>query len=89
MPERPDVVVFEVLETLIDLDPLGGGMAGKGGPAGGPARALVHALSTRCHGVDPCRLCARLEQKPGDGCLPADVTGESLVEVADKLVALH
>ena len=33
MPERPDVVVFEVLETLIDLDPLGAWLEEVGQPA--------------------------------------------------------
>ena len=33
--------------------------------------------------------CARLELKPGDVFLPAAVTGESLVEVADRLLTLH
>lgn len=30
--------------------------------------------------------CARLEHEPGEVFLPADVTGQSLSEVADKLL---
>jgi 2-haloacid dehalogenase len=55
--------------------------------------ALVAVHAWDCHGAKRAGAlagwCARLEQKPGDVFLPADVTGDSLVEVADKLMALH
>jgi 2-haloacid dehalogenase len=55
--------------------------------------ALVAVHAWDCHGARRAGAlagwCARLEQKPGDVFLPADVTGESLVEVAEKLLALH
>jgi len=55
--------------------------------------ALVAVHAWDCHGAKRAGAlagwCARLEQKPGDVFLPADVTGESLVEVADKLLTLH
>jgi len=55
--------------------------------------ALVAVHAWDCHGAKRAGAltgwCSRLELEPGDVFLPADVTGESLVEVADKLVALH
>lgn len=59
-------------------------------PIGRMALVAVHAWD--CHGAKRAGAlagwCARLEGKPGDVFLPADVTGESLVEVAEKLLAL-
>jgi 2-haloacid dehalogenase len=55
--------------------------------------ALVAVHAWDCHGAKRAGAlagwCARLEQKPGDVFLPADVTGENLVEVAEKLLALQ
>jgi len=55
--------------------------------------ALVAVHAWDCHGAKRAGAmagwCARLELEPGDVFLPADVTGETLVEVADKLLALH
>lgn len=55
--------------------------------------ALVAVHAWDCHGAKRAGAlsgwCARLEHKPGDVFLPPDVTGESLVEVADKLLTLH
>jgi 2-haloacid dehalogenase len=55
--------------------------------------ALVAVHAWDCHGAKRAGAlagwCARLEHEPGDVFLPADVTGESLVEVADKLLKLH
>lgn len=55
--------------------------------------ALVAVHAWDCHGAKRAGAiagwCARLEQKLEDVFLPADVTGESLVEVADKLLALQ
>jgi 2-haloacid dehalogenase len=55
--------------------------------------ALVAVHAWDCHGAKRAGAlagwCARLEHKPGDVFLPADVTGESLTEVADKLLSLH
>lgn len=54
--------------------------------------ALVAVHAWDCHGAKRAGAlagwCARLEGKPGDVFLPADVTGENLVEVADKLLTL-
>ena len=55
--------------------------------------ALVAVHAWDCHGAKRAGAlagwCARLEHEPGDVFLPADVTGETLVEVADKLLKLH
>ncbi len=55
--------------------------------------ALVAVHAWDCHGAKRAGAlagwCARLEYEIGDVFLPADVTGESLIEVADKLLALH
>ena len=55
--------------------------------------ALVAVHAWDCHGAKRAGAlagwCARLEGKPGDVFLPADVTGETLVEVAEKLLALE
>lgn len=55
--------------------------------------ALVAAHAWDCHGAKRAGAvsgwCSRLEYKPGDVFLPPDVTGDSLVEVADKLLSLH
>lgn len=55
--------------------------------------ALVAVHAWDCHGAKRAGAlagwCARLEQKPGDVFLPADVMGENLVEVADRLLTLH
>jgi 2-haloacid dehalogenase len=55
--------------------------------------ALVAVHAWDCHGAKRAGAlsgwCARLEKEPGDVFLPPDVIGESLVEVADKLLALH
>ncbi|MDK8463475.1 HAD family hydrolase [Marinobacter sp. SS13-12] len=55
--------------------------------------ALVAVHAWDCHGAKRAGAiagwCSRLEYEPGDVFLPADVTGDSLVEVADKLMALH
>lgn len=55
--------------------------------------ALVAVHAWDCHGAKKAGAlagwCARLETRPGDVFLPADVNGESLEEVADKLLALH
>lgn len=55
--------------------------------------ALVAVHAWDCHGARRAGAlagwCARLEREPGDVFMPADVTGESLVEVADKLLTLH
>jgi len=55
--------------------------------------ALVAVHAWDCHGAKRAGAlagwCARLEHKPGDVFLSADVTGESLVEVAEKLLTLH
>jgi 2-haloacid dehalogenase len=54
--------------------------------------ALVAVHAWDCHGAKRAGAlagwCARLEYKPGDVFLPADVVGESLVEVADKLLTM-
>ncbi|MGF2733757.1 HAD family hydrolase [Marinobacter sp. DUT-1] len=55
--------------------------------------ALVAVHAWDCHGAKRAGAvsgwCSRLEYKPGDVFLPPDVTGDSLVEVADKLLSLH
>lgn len=55
--------------------------------------ALVAVHAWDCHGAKRAGAisgwCARLEGQPGDVFLPPDVTGQSLVEVADKLLALN
>lgn len=55
--------------------------------------ALVAVHAWDCHGAKRAGArsgwCARLECQPGDVFLPADVTGNNLVEVADKLMSLH
>ncbi len=55
--------------------------------------ALIAVHAWDCHGAKKAGAlagwCARLETRPGDVFLPADVNGESLEEVADKLLALH
>ncbi len=55
--------------------------------------ALVAVHAWDCHGAKRAGAlagwCARLEQTPGDVFVPADVVGEDLVEVAEKLVTLH
>ena len=55
--------------------------------------ALVAVHAWDCHGAKRAGAlagwCARLEYAPGDVFLPADVTGDSLDEVADKLLNLH
>ncbi len=55
--------------------------------------ALVAVHAWDCHGAKRAGAmagwCSRLEYQPGDVFLPADVTGDSLVEVADKLMSLH
>lgn len=55
--------------------------------------ALVAVHAWDCHGAKKAGAlagwCARLEFRPGDVFLPADVNGDSLVEVADGLLALH
>lgn len=55
--------------------------------------ALVAVHAWDCHGAKRAGAtagwCSRLEYKPGDVFLPADVTGDTLVEVADKLMSLH
>ncbi|MCG7198757.1 HAD-IA family hydrolase [Marinobacter pelagius] len=55
--------------------------------------ALVAVHAWDCHGAKRAGAlsgwCSRLEYRPGDVFLPPDVTGDSLVEVADKLMSLH
>ncbi|GAA0842791.1 hypothetical protein GCM10009113_11560 [Marinobacter szutsaonensis] len=55
--------------------------------------ALVAVHAWDCHGAKRAGAlsgwCSRLEHKPGDVFLQPDVTGDSLVEVADKLMSLH
>ena len=55
--------------------------------------ALVAVHAWDCHGAKRAGAlagwCARLELQPGDVFLPADVTGQTLTEVAGKLVALQ
>jgi 2-haloacid dehalogenase len=55
--------------------------------------ALVAVHAWDCHGAKRAGAlagwCARLEHEPGDVFLPADVTGESLDDVAEKLLTLH
>ncbi len=55
--------------------------------------ALVAVHAWDCHGAKRAGAlagwCARLEREHGDVFLPADVSGESLTEVADKLLTLH
>ncbi|KEF31278.1 haloacid dehalogenase, type II [Marinobacter nitratireducens] len=55
--------------------------------------ALVAVHAWDCHGAKKAGAlagwCARLEYEPGDVFLPADVRGDSLIEVADKLMSLH
>ncbi|MGM0766720.1 MAG: HAD-IA family hydrolase [Pseudomonadota bacterium] len=55
--------------------------------------ALVAVHAWDCHGAKRAGAlsgwCARLECRPGDVFLPADVTGDTLVEVADRLMSLH
>lgn len=55
--------------------------------------ALVAVHAWDCHGAKKAGAqagwCDRLECEPGDVFIPADVTGSTLVEVADKLMALH
>ena len=55
--------------------------------------ALVAVHAWDCHGAKRAGAlagwCARLEQEPGDVFLPAAVTGESLLEVAEMLLTLH
>ncbi|MCF6526062.1 HAD-IA family hydrolase [Streptomyces sp. JJ36] len=54
--------------------------------------ALVAVHAWDCHGAKRAGAltgwCSRLEGEPGDVFLPADVTGENLVDVADKLLRL-
>ena len=54
--------------------------------------ALVAVHAWDCHGAKRAGAmagwCARLEGQPGDVFLPADVSGQTLTEVAEKLVAL-
>jgi 2-haloacid dehalogenase len=54
--------------------------------------ALVAVHAWDCHGAKRAGAmagwCARLEGKPGDVFVPADVTGETLVEVVEGLLAL-
>jgi len=54
--------------------------------------ALVAVHAWDCHGAKragaQAAWCSRLEHEPGDVFLAADVTGNSLVEVADKLMSL-
>lgn len=55
--------------------------------------ALVAVHAWDCHGAKRAGAlagwCARLEHEPGHVFLPADVTGQSLDEVAEKLLTLH
>ncbi len=55
--------------------------------------ALVAVHAWDCHGAKRAGAlagwCSRLELKHGDVFVPADVTGKSLVEVAEKLLKLH
>ena len=55
--------------------------------------ALVAVHAWDCHGAKRAGAlsgwCARLEREPGDVFQAADVSGSSLVEVADKLLTLH
>ena len=55
--------------------------------------ALVAVHAWDCHGAKRAGAiagwCARLELRRGDVFLPADVSGENLVEVVDKLLRLH
>ena len=55
--------------------------------------ALVAVHAWDCHGAKRAGAlagwCSRLELEPGDVFLPADVTGHSLSEVADKLLTLR
>lgn len=55
--------------------------------------ALVAVHAWDCHGAKRAGAlagwCARLELEPGDIFLPADVTGQNLAEVAERLVALE
>ena len=55
--------------------------------------ALIAVHAWDCHGAKRAGAlagwCTRLEHEPGDVFLPADVTGESLDEVAEKLLTLH
>ncbi|MCR9189436.1 MAG: HAD hydrolase-like protein [Alteromonadaceae bacterium] len=55
--------------------------------------ALVAVHAWDCHGAKKAGAlsgwCDRLECEPGDVFIPADVTGSTLVEVADKLMGLH
>ncbi|MFO7993826.1 MAG: HAD-IA family hydrolase [Marinobacter sp.] len=55
--------------------------------------ALVAVHAWDCHGAKRAGAiagwCARLECQPGDVFVPADVTGNNLVEVADRLMSLH
>lgn len=54
--------------------------------------ALVAVHAWDCHGAKKAGClsgwCSRLEGKPGDVFLPADVTGDDLIEVVDQLLAL-
>ncbi|SFR54649.1 2-haloacid dehalogenase [Marinobacter daqiaonensis] len=55
--------------------------------------ALVAVHAWDCHGAKRAGAltgwCSRLEYEPGDVFLAPDVTGDTLVEVADKLMSLH
>lgn len=55
--------------------------------------ALVAVHAWDCHGAMRAGAlagwCARLERKHSDVFLPATVTGESLVDVADRLLTMH
>ncbi|MBT8107886.1 MAG: HAD-IA family hydrolase [Gammaproteobacteria bacterium] len=55
--------------------------------------ALVAVHAWDCHGAKRAGAlagwCSRLEHKHGDVFVPADVTGDSLVEVADKLLTMQ
>lgn len=55
--------------------------------------ALVAVHAWDCHGAKRAGAiagwCARLEGERGDVFLPADVTGDNLIEVAEKLLELH
>jgi len=88
MTDRPQVVVFDVLETLLNRDPLTARLEKVGQPAGllGPwfMRFQRDAMALTLAGW-----CARLEHIHEDVFLNADVTGKNLVAIADKLLTLH
>lgn len=110
MANRPNVVLFDVLETLIDLEPLAARLEEVGQPATilkpwflrfqRDAMALTLA-GDRAPFEAVAQEALRTETKKtlserdieyvveGFATLPADVTGNSLVEVADKLMSLR